>query len=184
MRNAIHLNIVYFFTIINASIILRPGPMIYHPRSYIASDPPLSRLIASTHPKRDINVDTSSIEIFEIVPIFISLFAVRQMNDFVLIVFIFAVMSPRDSYRGTILAPLARRIGKFAIPLWISRIIPEWVLSLSLDSQYMLFWTRIGEPSRKNPNIPLIPVSGKYRENANPSFATIRTVFVVSAIPV
>ncbi len=91
----------------------------------MASEPPLSRLIASTHPKRDINADTSSIEIFVIVPIFMSFCLVLHINDLVLMSFIFAVISPRLSYLGTRLIQFARSIGKFAIPLWSSSKIPE-----------------------------------------------------------
>ncbi len=99
--------------------------MIYFFLSYIARDHQLSRLIASIQPNRPINTGTSNIDILEIVPIFISLSRVLQMNDFVLASFIFGVMSHRASYRVTKFIELKRRIGKFAIPLRTSSNIHE-----------------------------------------------------------
>ena len=107
------------------SMIFLPGPTIYFLSSYIASEPPLSRLIASIQPNLSMNLGISSIDILPIVPIFTSSVAVRQMNDLVPFTFIFAVISPTASYRGTRFTPLARSIGKFAIPLWSSSIRPE-----------------------------------------------------------
>ena len=99
------------------SMIFLPGPTIYCLLSYIASDPPLSRLIASIQPNLCMNLGISSTDILPTVPIFTSSVAVRQMNDFVDFAFILVVMSPTASYRGTRLTLFARSIGKFAIPL-------------------------------------------------------------------
>lgn len=88
----------YFLTMINASITLRPGPTIYFPLSYRASDPQASRLIASIQPNWRIKSGTSIIEILSIVPIFTSSYHVRQINDLVHSIFILSVISPKLLY--------------------------------------------------------------------------------------